>query len=89
MANKRTLKKTINYIAGEIFTECVVLKSFIPEVNVEKTNDIMTKVLYMQDEFLRRTNHPEPGNVKGYYKKLREDFNKQLHALIEEIGTLH
>lgn len=89
MANKRTLKKTVNYIAGELFTECIVVKNFIPNVNEEKVNNLMVKVLYMQDEFIRRINHPEPGNIKGSYKKLRKDFNEQLDKLIEEIGNLH
>lgn len=89
MANKRTLKKSVNYIAGELFAECIVVKNFIPNVNEDKVNELMTKVLYMQDEFIRRINHPEPGNVKGHFKKLRKDFDEQLDFLINEIGNLH
>ena len=45
MANKRTLKKSVNYIAGELFTECIVVKNFIPNVNEDKVNELMTKLL--------------------------------------------
>lgn len=89
MANKRTLKKTVNYITGELFTECVVLRNFVPGVDANKVNDIMSRVLYMQDELIRRINHPEPGNIKGSYKKIREDLNKQLNSFIEEISSIN
>ena len=89
MANKRTLKKTVNYIAGELFTECIVLKEFIPNVDKEKVDELMTKVLYLQNEFIGRINHPEPGNIKGSYKKLHADLGTQVNALVKEISELH
>ena len=49
----------------------------------------MTKILVMQNDFVTRISHPEPGNIKGFYKKFRSDFNKQMNALIEEIGKLN
>lgn len=88
MANKRNLKKAINYIAGELFTECVVLKDFIPNTDKEKVTGVMTKVLAMQDEMLRRISHPEPGNIKGFYKKLYQDLHTQVDAIADEISSL-
>lgn len=29
----------------------------------------MAEILKMQDEFISRISHTEPGNVKGFYKK--------------------
>ena len=89
MASKRTLKKTVNYIAGELFTECVVLKEFMPNIDNGKVDELMAKVLYLQNEFLSRINHPEPGNIKGSYKKLRTDLASQVNALVTEIRELH
>lgn len=89
MANKRNLKKTVNYIAGELFTECVVLKNFVPNTDEEKLTDIMGKIMDMQSHFLCRISHPEPGNIKGFYKKFHEDFNKQIDAIIAEISSTH
>lgn len=88
MTNKRTLKKAINYIASELFTECVVVKSFVPGTDQTKADALMAKVLFMQHDFLARANHPEPGKVKVYYKKLREDLNAQIEAIVNEIGQL-
>ena len=30
MASRRELKKNVNYIAGELFTECLINSMFIP-----------------------------------------------------------
>ena len=36
MANKRTLKKEINYVAGELLSECLCNKYLIPGTDAEK-----------------------------------------------------
>lgn len=89
MANKRTLKKAVNYISGELFTECIVIKKFSQNIDEEKIKNIMVSILNMQDEFIKRINHPEPGNIKGSYKKIREDLNKQLNTIVEEISSIN
>jgi hypothetical protein len=79
----------VNYIASELLAECVVIGKFIPGVDKEKTDALMVQVLNLQDEFIKRISHTEPGNVKGFYKKFREDFNAQVNAVIEGLEKLH
>ncbi|MBQ8866940.1 MAG: hypothetical protein IJ013_04375 [Bacteroidaceae bacterium] len=86
---RRTLKKQVNYIAGELFAECVVLAKVVPGVDMQKVDDLMTRILYMQDEFISRISHTQPGNVKGFYKAFRSDLQAQVDAIIDEIGNLH
>lgn len=88
MANRKDLKKAINYIAGELFTECVLISLNLPEEGKQKTDEIMTNILNMQNEFISRISHTEPGNVKGFYKKLHEDFSAQVDQIIQAIGQL-
>lgn len=38
MAKRRILKKEISYVAGELFTEALVCKLYIPGVNQEKAD---------------------------------------------------
>ena len=54
----------------------------------QKADELMAEILKMQDEFISRISHTEPGNVKGYYKKFRSDFNAKVDAIIEAIGKL-
>lgn len=89
MASRRQLKRTVNYIAGELFTECLVYNMYVPGTDKTKADELMGKVLIMQDEFISRISHTEPGNVKGFYKKFREDFNNQVNTIIEEISKLN
>lgn len=89
MANKRIIKKRINYIIGELFTECLVQSLYVPGTDKVKADQLMGEILTAQDDFIRRVSHVEPGNVKGFFKKLREDMNKKTDEFIEEIGKLN
>ena len=84
MASRKVLKKNVNYIAGELFAECLMNSLYVPGTDKKKADELMAEILKMQDEF----SHTEPGNVKGYYKKFRSDFNAKVDEIIEAIGNL-
>ena len=84
----KELKKNINYIAGELFTECLVNSLYVPGTDKQKADELMAEILKMQDEFISRISHTEPGNVKGFYKKLRADFNAKVDEIIDAMGKL-
>lgn len=86
---RRLLKKQVNYFTGELFAECVVLTQVVPGIDEKKVDDLMTRILYMQDDFISRISHTQPGNVKGFYKAFKADFQAQVDAIIDEIGNLH
>lgn len=88
MASRKVLKKNVNYIAGELFAECLVNSLYVPGVDKEKADELMGEILKMQDEFISRISHTEPGNVKGYYKKFRADFNTKVEEILEALGKL-
>ena len=88
MASRKELKKNINYIAGELFTECLVNSLYVPGTDKQKADELMAEILKMQDEFISRISHTEPGNVKGFYKKLRADFNAKVDEIIDAMGKL-
>ena len=89
MASRRQLKKNVNYIAGELFTECLGNSMFIPGTDKEKADELMNEILKMQDDFICRVSHTEPGNVKGFYKKFRQDFNAKVNEIIDAIEKLN
>lgn len=88
MASRKELKKNINYIEGELFTECLVNSLYVPGTDKQKADELMAEILKMQDEFISRISHTEPGNVKGFYKKLRADFNAKVDEIIDAMGKL-
>ena len=86
MAKRRTLKKNINYICSELFVECVALTHYKVDIKQEDVDNVMTRILLMHDEFVSRISHTEPGNVKGFYKKLNEDLNKEIKVVADELA---
>lgn len=89
MANRRKLKKQINLICGELFAEVVSMKLYHPGVSNEASDDIMTSILKLQDEMLRRVSHTQPGNVKGFYKKLCQDMDSNVEEIFDQIANLN
>ncbi|MBR4312725.1 MAG: hypothetical protein IKT86_05210 [Bacteroidaceae bacterium] len=87
MANKRNLKKGINYVASDLFLECIVLKQ-IKKADSTRADEIMADILYLQNEFLARAGHPEPGCVKKYYRKLQEDFTTEVGNIIRRMQAM-
>jgi len=84
MANKRDLKKSINYVAGELFGECLVLKA-LKKADDAKVDEVLTDILNLQNEFLARANHPQPGAIKPYFRKLYSDFGDAIEAIIAKM----
>lgn len=89
MTNKRDLKKAINYICSDLFTECLAASLCCSDDNVKACNDLLSGILLMHSDFVSRVSHPEPGMAaKKYYQKLATDFNKEVSALIDQISAL-
>lgn len=70
MASRRELKKNVNYIAGELFMECLVNSLYVPGTDKAKADELMGKILSMQDEFISRISHTEPGNGKRFLQEI-------------------
>ena len=90
MAKRRILKKEISYVAGELFTEALVCKLYIPGVNQEKADALMARILDMQDSYIVRAGHPDGKDnkalVRNYYRKLK---GKKNHSFLIRKPALH
>ena len=45
MAKRRELKKNVNYIAGELFSECLINSMFVPGTDKAKADELMAEIL--------------------------------------------
>ena len=92
MAKRRILKKDISYVAGDLFSETLFCKLYLPDVDSEKADVVMARILDMQDEFIRRANCPDgkenKKRVKEYYRTVRADLQTEVNAIATEIGEL-
>lgn len=92
MASKKLLKKNIGYIAGDLFTEVLICKLFIPATDQDQAEVLMTRILDMQVEFVKRANRPDAKEnkkrVKEYYSKLITDLQAEINSIGTEIAEL-
>ena len=89
MANKRTLKQAIKLICGELFAECVAASLYGPKNSVENYEALLFSIIKMQDNYISRVGHPEPGMpAKKYYADLKEKFNAEVDDIINQINIL-
>mgnify|MGYP007069952119 CR=1 FL=1 len=87
MVNKRTLKKSINIICEEIIAECLAASLY--GHNKDHAEALIYCTVKMQDNFIRRVSHPEPGmKARKYYNDLREKFAAQAGEIIDQLTNL-
>ena len=84
MANRKQLKKSIRKITGELFADCVAL-SLCQQADRDKLEQLMQEVLNVHNDYVARISHTEPGSVKMYYKKLKQEFTEKVNDLSERI----
>ena len=76
MASRRDLKKSIHYIANDL-----LFAAIIEGVNRDVIFEAVTNVLNL----IPRISHTQPGNVKGNYKKIYEELDKQIQIVSDEV----
>ena len=52
----------------------------------ETIADLVEKTLNLRSDIISRISHTEPGNVKGFYKKLKSDFNTQIEEVFNKLN---
>ena len=92
MAKRRILKKEISHIAGELFTEALVCRLYIPGGDPAQADTLMARILEMQDESIATAGSPDGRDnaqiVKAYYRNLKADLQKEVNAIGEAIAAL-
>ncbi|MGM9746341.1 MAG: hypothetical protein ACI30H_05230 [Paludibacteraceae bacterium] len=85
MANRRHLKKSIQGITSELVGETYIAYGLLQKIDHSAWLQLLQRIAALNNEFLARANHPEPGNVKGFYKQLRADFDAEVAQILNEL----
>ncbi len=89
MANKRKLKKIINYICSDLFSECMAASLYSDKKNQEEVNAILTSIIIVQRNYICRISHVEPGmSPRAYFKDLKDKFSIQVEEITDNIATI-
>ena len=87
MANKRSLKRVIHLVCEELFAEGVAVSLYGTETQSESAKSLLYSIIKMEDEFIRRVSHPEPGmKAETYFKDLREKFAAQVSDIVDQMN---
>jgi hypothetical protein len=88
MANRKSLKKDINSITGDLVTECMIYQDIAPNADIKTAQDIIKELLAINQDFINRISHTEKGKAKAYYNSLFTSFNENIVGIIEKIAKL-
>lgn len=89
MANKRELKKEIQYVCGDIAAECLITKNFVKGVDKEKLNDVVGKVADLQISALDAVSFsfdklPKDFENGAAYRKARYAYFRKAYKALRE-----
>lgn len=89
MSNKRTLKRQINFICEELFTDFIAASLYGNNPKKADIETIFLSIAKLQKHFISRISHPEPGMAaKRYYRDLKEQFSAQVSEILDHINNL-
>lgn len=89
MANRRDLKRAINEVCCDLFAECIAVAVYNNQNRDEDAGVVLALILSVNDDFLSRVSHKEPGlSGKEYFKKVAADFAKQVDEITGQIDAL-
>ena len=85
---RKDLKKHISYLCGELLAECIAASQYGKGDNKQDIENVMMSILKMQNDLICRLSHVEPGSTRPFFKKLREDMQKQTDEIVDQIQNL-
>ena len=60
MSNKRDLKRNVNYVCSELFSEVVAASMYSDKVSDEDVKALLASILVIHNDYVRRVSHVEP-----------------------------
>jgi hypothetical protein len=88
MANKRDLKKDINYVFGDIIEAVYYWELENTQKPTKESDAIIDEAFAGFDELIARVNERDVDNVKAHFKAINNDLESKGRALIDRINKL-
>jgi len=88
MANKRDLKKDINYVFGDIIEAVYFWELENTQKPTKESDAIIDEAFTGFDELIARVNDRSIEDKKAHFKTINKDLESKGRALIEKINKL-
>ena len=88
MANKKDLKKDINYVLGDIIEAVYVWEYANKGKETKKSEAIIDEAILTFDELIAKVNDRKVEDKKAHFKAINLELEKKGKALIEKVNKL-
>ena len=88
MANKRDLKKDINYVLGDIIEAVYIWELTNPGKDSKESQKIIDDSIVTFDELIVKVNERDIENAKQHFKGINTELETKGRALIDRINKL-
>lgn len=92
MANRRDVKKDIDYVTFEVISDCLTFMALFPEKGTTDAMEIIKETTEVRNELISRTNHPDGKNnpklVKAHYRTIYSDLLSKMDQQFEKLSGL-
>ena len=89
MANKREIKKDVDFLVGEVISDCYTYLLINGEKNRDNVIEIIGSIVEKRNDLINRVNNQDKGfdtkQVKSHYKAINADL---LAAIDESFSKL-
>ena len=88
MANKRDLKKDINYVMGDIIEAVYIWELTNPSKDTKESQSIIDDAITAFDELIVKVNQRDVENAKQHFKAVNQELETKGRALIDRINKM-
>ena len=88
MANKRDLKKDINYVMGDIIEAVYIWELTNPSKDTKESQSIIDDAIAGFDELIVKVNQRDLENAKAHFKAVNQELEAKGRALIDRINKM-
>lgn len=88
MANKRDLKKDINYVLGDIIEAVYIWELTNPDKDTKESQKIIDDAIETFDDLIVKVNARNVDNAKKHFSSINADLETRGRALIDRINKL-
>lgn len=92
MANRRNLKKDINYLVNEVVSDCLAYMFIHPDKNKEKAMNIVEQTIEKRNELIAKISQvkkeKDPKKVKQTFTQLKKEMFDSIDASFLNLSSL-
>ncbi|MDT0295812.1 hypothetical protein ACFQ3R_06685 [Mesonia ostreae] len=89
MASKRTLKKNVNYVMGDIIEAAFLHQMVNPKGDQAKSEAIVENAMRSYDELITKINDKSVEDKGKHLKAVNKQLEEKAHSLVKDINALN